>query len=372
MPEPGGGTHRIFITTPGFESALVAELPPPFARVVSEGPLGIVPIGEPGDSVAGPIDPTFDPVFARQQLPHATEIRGVSVAALAEGAYAHAESAVDQAAGPFTIHTFTPTGTASSLEGRAALVAAELLGRLRERRRRAARWYREPESAAATFAEIKVLVQLLMIDRDRAWVSVAMPEALPRGGWTLAPWPGGVAPIAEDRRPPSRAYRKLQEAFMWMGAAPRENESCVDLGGAPGGWSYVALARGARVIAVDRAPLHPSLLGDPHLTMIEGNAFAYEPPAAQTPIDWLLCDVICEPARAGDLIDRWLLHGWCRRMVVSVKFKGRSGYGVLAEVRATLERHGCALARIKHLHNNKNEVTVMAAATLPPPPENRK
>jgi hypothetical protein len=46
-----------------------------------------------------------------------------------------------------------------------------------------------------------------------------------------------------------------------------------------------------------------------------------------------------------------------------VKFKGHSGYAaVLDEVRATLRAAGCPRWRIKHLHHNKNEVTVMAVA----------
>jgi 23S rRNA (cytidine2498-2'-O)-methyltransferase len=169
-----------------------------------------------------------------------------------------------------------------------------------------------------------------------------------------------VAPVADDRRPPSRAYRKLEEAFMWLGAEPRPDELCVDLGGAPGGWSYTALRRGARVIAVDRAPLDRPVLGDPRLTMIEGNAFTYAPPPRMTPVDWLLADVICEPARALALIDLWLSHGWCRKLVVTIKFKGQDGYGMLADLRAVLERADCPRLRIKHLHHNKNEVTVMA------------
>jgi 23S rRNA (cytidine2498-2'-O)-methyltransferase len=137
---------------------------------------------------------------------------------------------------------------------------------------------------------------------------------------------------------------------------------CVDLGGAPGGWSYTALRRGARVIAVDRAPLEPPVRGDPRLTMLKGNAFTYEPPPTLVPVDWLLWDVICEPTRALSQIERWLRLAWCRRLVMTVKFKGSSGYGMLADIRAVLKQAGCQQWRIKHLHNNKNEVTVMAVA----------
>jgi len=182
----------------------------------------------------------------------------------------------------------------------------------------------------------------------------------------VAPWPGGVAPVADDRRPPSRAYRKLEEALLWMDEAPTAGQICVDLGAAPGGWTHVALSRGARVIAVDRAPLEPPVRGHRALATVEGNAFTYEPPSARRPVDWLLCDVICEPARTVELLGHWLgladRAPWCRRLVVTVKFKGQSGYAaILDQLRATLRAAGCRRWRIKHLHHNKNEVTVMAA-----------
>ena len=122
------------------------------------------------------------------------------------------------------------------------------------------------------------------------------------------------------------------------------------------------------MIAVDRAPLERPVLGHPRLTMIKGNAFTWEPPASKIPVDWLLSDVICEPARALALCERWVSGGWCRRLVMTVKFKGQGGYGMLADVRATLDRANATTLRIKHLHHNKNEVTVMASYSLEEPP----
>jgi 23S rRNA (cytidine2498-2'-O)-methyltransferase len=378
--------RRIFLATPGFEAALIAEVPPARAPVALPELPGAVNAAEADDRTAshdGAPDPgepntgegaraaaapdghekdhraapPLDPVFARQQLPRATAIQAPSVARLAEAAYAAVEHAVDQTRGPFTLHAFAPTGADPALGSRARLIGDQTLELLRARRRRAARLFRPPAEAAAAFAETSLLVQILLAGRERAFVSAARPRALAAGSWDLAPWPGGLAPVADDRRPPSRAYRKLEEAYLWMGDAPAPGELCVDLGGAPGGWSYTALRRGARVIAVDRAPLAAPVRGHPALTVIEGNAFTYQPPG---PVAWLLSDVICEPARTLALLEQWLARGWCEKLVVTVKFKGSAGYGVLADVRRLLERAGCPRFRIKHLHHNKNEVTVMA------------
>jgi 23S rRNA (cytidine2498-2'-O)-methyltransferase len=343
---------RVLLGTPGFEGALLGELPPEWRAEADAAWPGLVRAREPGLET-----PPCDPVFARQQLPGARALHGATVAALAEQAYALAEAAVDRA-GPFTLHAFALTGADPRLQSRAALVGAETLALLRRRRKRAARAYQPPDEAARSFGRLALVIQLLLLDRERGYLSVAPPRPLDRGGAQLAPWPGGVGPVAEDRRPPSRAYRKLEEAFCWMDDQPRPGELCVDLGGAPGGWSYTALKRGARVIAVDRSPLAPALLRDPRLTMVEGNAFTYEP--AQQ-VDWLLSDVICEPPRALDLIARWVGRRACRKLVVTVKFKGRDNYGFLDGVRTSLAALPLEHARIKHLEHNKNEVTVMGA-----------
>jgi 23S rRNA (cytidine2498-2'-O)-methyltransferase len=302
-----------------------------------------------------------DPVFARQALPEAVAVDGVSVRALAEAAFAAVDGVVDGWPGPFSLHALAHAEPPPGLASRAALVARELLGIFESRRRRAFRRYRStdlaaPDDPAVPFDESVLLVQLLALSRERFVVSAAPPRRLPGGGFDLSGWPGGEAPVAIDRAPPSRAYQKLEEALAWLGAAPRAGETCVDLGASPGGWTATALKRGARVVAVDRAPVAPALARDPRVTMVIGNAFSYAPPA---PVDWLLCDVVCEPPRSLALIEAWLTRGLCRNLVVTVKFKGRAGYGVLETLPPLFARLGPAFARVKQLVHNKNEVTVM-------------
>ena len=99
-----------------------------------------------------------------------------------------------------------------------------------------------------------VLVQICLAARDRAFVG-----ALPARGRADAARPAvAPAPRCPAMRP-SRAARKLDEAFEWIGRGPEPGETCVDLGAAPGGWTAVLLSRRARVIAVDPAKLAPEL-----------------------------------------------------------------------------------------------------------------
>jgi len=341
-----------FVTTSGFEPALIAEMSDMWDASVEPGP-GLV-LAERRATDGG----IRDLVFARQRIPGAVEVRAPSVQQLAEAAYQVIEGGIDGGESPFTLHVW-PAVADPMLGSRVGLVGRQLLDLLKTRRRRAYRSYRVPAEMPSVWAPGVRLIQLVALERERLLVSAATARALPRGGTDLAPWPAGSAPIALDKAPPSRAYQKLEEAFAWLDEAPTAGQTCVDLGGAPGGWALTALKRGARVTAIDRAPLEPPAAGHPRLTAIIGNAFTFEPPK---PVDWLLCDVVCEPARTLQLIARWLDRRWCRRLVVTVKFKGRAGYGVLAEVDPLFAAAGWRFARTKQLLHNKNEVTVLGKA----------
>lgn len=217
----------------------------------------------------------------------------------------------------------------------------------------------EPTALARAWRSGAPALQVALVGRSSAVVSCTAPVALDTGGFAVAPWPAGLAPVPSDARAPSRAYRKLEETFAWLGRAPRAGEKVVDLGGAPGGWAWSALKRGAHVVAVDRAPLDPPAAGHPALTQLRGDAFTYAPPE---PVQWLLCDVICAPPRSLELIERWARAGWCRHLIVTVKFKGETGnHEHVAPIAPLLSALGFSFARVKHMHNNHNEVEVFAS-----------
>ena len=341
---------RAFLVTPGYEEALVAELMTSAPTLKTRG-------RRPGVVVCEGVDDALvlDPVWARQQLPGATLIRGGSAKLLAEAAFTAIEGTLDASEKPLLAQVVTPgAGDDENLLSRAELVGEQLAELLKQRRRRAFRRFTTPETVVTP--SDAVVLQLCLTDREEGLISAASPRLLPFGGFDISLWPAGMAEVKDDPDAPSRAYKKLEEAYCWMGAEPKNGDRCVDLGGSPGGWSWTALVRGAFVTSVDRAPLAPPASGHPKLNEIRGNAFTWEPVSA---VDWLVCDVICEPQKTVALIDRWLTKKLCRNLVATVKFKGHEGYGELAALKPIFERVGVTLARVKHLVHNKNEVEVM-------------
>lgn len=172
---------------------------------------------------------------------------------------------------------------------------------------------------------------------------------------------GGQSRMADDPAAPSRSYLKIEEAYGLLGAAPSPGETVVDLGAAPGGWSYSAAKRGARVLAVDNGPLKGGALGHPLITHNRADAFRFQR-EGEGPVDWLFCDLVEEPHHVlRDLVQPWLAHRRCRRFIVNLKFGRADPPALLRELRAPASpftRYAAAI-RIRHLFHDRDEFTVV-------------
>jgi 23S rRNA (cytidine2498-2'-O)-methyltransferase len=174
-------------------------------------------------------------------------------------------------------------------------------------------------------------------------------------------WLGGQRRMADDDAAPSRSYLKVEEAYIVLGREPQAGETVVDLGAAPGGWSYSAAKRGAQVIAVDNGPLKGGAFGHPLIEHRLEDAFKFAPPAGQS-YDWLFCDLVEEPHHVmRNLVTPWLEARWCRRFVINLKFGHVDSLALLREIReagSPFMRHATGV-RIRHLYHDREEFTVV-------------
>ena len=199
--------------------------------------------------------------------------------------------------------------------------------------------------------------------------ALRFPEAAPAshlGAWTLlgpdrllasptksSPFVNGECHFVEDHiGPPSRAYLKLWEGLVRFGRWPERGETCLDLGASPGGWTWVLATLGAKVTAVDKAPLGATVAAMAGVTQRLDSAFGLAP----EPVDWLLSDVIAYPDRLLALVRRWVAAGAARHIVCTIKFQGQTDHAS-AEAFAAIPG-----GQIVHLCHNKHELTFLWGA----------
>ncbi|HVW25968.1 MAG TPA: 23S rRNA (cytidine(2498)-2'-O)-methyltransferase RlmM [Polyangiaceae bacterium] len=276
-------------------------------------------------------------------------------------------SAVVSATSPAALGVDAASRAAASL-ARAPRWALQVWVPDSEQTNRLAHEARAVEEAAAAFLERELpdaervdaredgprglpIVQLCLLSKERAAVGVvASDRAL-----SLAPGGRSRAKVSSER--PSRAARKLAEAFAWLSVAPEPGELCVDLGAAPGGWTWVLLERRARVIAVDRGKLRPDLLGRRGLTYVAGNAFDFEP---EEPVDWLFCDMAFRPLEVAKMLARWGRQKNATLLVANFKLPMRRKAEIVRDAIAILRAGGWIAIRARQLYHDRDEVTVTA------------
>ncbi len=182
---------------------------------------------------------------------------------------------------------------------------------------------------------------------------------------TGSPWPMGIARLKMPRAAPSRSALKLVEAFVTF--IPEEVRArvlkpgmrAVDLGAAPGGWTWQLVERGLRVTAVDNGPLEASVASDPLVLHLRTDGLTYRP---RRPVDWMVCDIVDKPSRIASLVASWVADGACRRTIFNLKLPMKKRYDQVRRcselIRERLDRERSAYTlKFKHLYHDREEVT---------------
>ena len=176
----------------------------------------------------------------------------------------------------------------------------------------------------------------------------------------------GILRLKFPREAPSRSVMKLEEALQVLlddaerEAALKPGMKAVDLGAAPGGWTWLMVQQSIRVTAVDNGPMQPALMDSGLVEHRREDGFRYRPPKT---VDWLLCDMVEQPQRIAALMGDWLIRGDCRRALFNLKLPMKKRYEslqeCLEELRLRLDeaalRHHLAC---KQLYHDREEVTV--------------
>jgi 23S rRNA (cytidine2498-2'-O)-methyltransferase len=332
-----------FTCQAGFQDLLADELAARSFAVGERG--GDWVVATPADA-AGETAGALDLAFPHGWMPSPREFAGESVNALAQGL---ADAFLEQlrgerVEGPWPC-LFSFPAEVVGLGRRVSAVEKAFEERVRARLSRVAR-LAQPDLPRSVGQQRGWRVHF--VDFRRAFGS--------REFWT-----NGAHRMADDERAPSRSYLKVEEAYLLAGREPVVGETVVDLGAAPGGWSYSAAKRGARVLALDNGPLKGGALDHPQIEHRREDAFGFRPAEGEV-FDWLFCDLVEDPHHVlENLVGPWLVNRWCRRFVVNLKFGRVDPVAFLQELRSPegLLAKRAPGARIRHLFHDREEFTVV-------------
>ncbi len=183
-----------------------------------------------------------------------------------------------------------------------------------------------------------------------------------------SPWLMGIPRLRFPSDAPSRSTLKLDEAFqVFIPAEEREQRiqsgmNAVDLGAAPGGWTYQLVRRGMMVQAVDNGPMDPRLLETGQVKHVQEDGFKFRPKKKN--VTWLVCDMVEQPSRVAALMSQWLIEGDCREAIFNLKLPMKRRYALVTEYLANIQEQLVAEGRgvfelqAKHLYHDREEITV--------------
>jgi len=178
-------------------------------------------------------------------------------------------------------------------------------------------------------------------------------------------WVMGIPRLRQPKEAPSRATLKLEEAWHhFIPAAEWDTRlapgmRAVDLGAAPGGWTWQLVRRSMHVEAVDNGPMDQRLMETGQVEHMLSDGFVYEP---RKPVDWLVCDIVDKPARVAAMVTRWFARGFCREAIFNLKLPMKQRYLEVQKCRerilTELEAEGLKVTLdFKQLYHDREEVT---------------
>lgn len=211
---------------------------------------------------------------------------------------------------------------------------------------------KDPES------EHPLQLEILLNGFERALVGVS-------AAGNRARHPSGILRLKFPGDAPSRSTLKLEEAWKVFLPPGRELEflgggrQAVDLGAAPGGWTWQLVNQGMKVIAVDNGPMDDSLMASGMVEHVRDDGYSWLP---RRGVDWMVCDIVDKPRRTAELAARWVAGKHCRYTIFNLKLPMKKRYEewlacreLIGERLATAEVPFRLTAR--HLYHDREEIT---------------
>lgn len=207
-------------------------------------------------------------------------------------------------------------------------------------------------------------LEVLLVDFTRAVVGVS-----PAGN--RARWAMGIPRLKLPASAPSRSTLKLEEAWKVMLPQGREldylggGKTAVDLGAAPGGWTWQLVDQGMTVTAVDNGPMDEQLMASGMVTHVAADGYLWRPKRA---VDWMVCDIVDKPRRTAAMVSDWFSAQLCRYSMFNLKLPMKQRYEewLICQELLTSRLADAPFAvrlRARHLYHDREEITCFLERT---------
>lgn len=201
-------------------------------------------------------------------------------------------------------------------------------------------------------------LDIVLTDFDRARVGLSRAD-------NRSPFVAGRPRLRMSLTAPSRSALKLEEAWHLFIGPDRWYEvlgggrRAVDLGAAPGGWTWQLVNQGMTVVAVDNGPMEAGLMSTGQVEHLQVDGYSWFPKRS---VDWLVCDIVDKPRRTAGLMAQWLARRLCRFAVFNLKLPMKNRYDEWLACRellvSTLREAGVEVClRARQLYHDREEVT---------------
>ncbi len=147
----------------------------------------------------------------------------------------------------------------------------------------------------------------------------------------------------------------------------RLGHTAVDLGAAPGGWTYQLVQRGLQVTAIDNGPMDKKLMATEQVVHLKENALTWLP---EKPVQILVCDMVEKPSLVANLMAKWLLQAKAAHAIFNLKLPMKKRFqevsDCIGEICDQLEAQEIDYFwQAKHLYHDREEITVYFRRQMP-------
>ncbi len=187
-----------------------------------------------------------------------------------------------------------------------------------------------------------------------------------RRGEPWSRWPGGIYAAEMDESIVSRAYLKMREGITTFRWPVKGGDTVIEIGSSPGGASQALLEMGLKVIGVDPAEMHESLLANKKFSHWRMRGSEIKKTRLRG-VKWLTADLNVAPDYTLDTVEEIVTNQHVRiaGLLMTIKLPEWELAAKIPKHLARVKSWGYKSVRARQLSHNRQEFCLCALREAP-------